>query len=403
MIPSELKPDSFRDYPSAARTYALQHIDLLRELPLVFAGLLLREIRRYDWSFPAERESVDRQISYLSSLPREERDHLLQGFALDALPNDIRKLDWVRNPEVFVDLLTGWLWSSHRIDAFRTAATQYANAWRKASPEPAPPAPRFAIVVFDKNLRSPSYPLFRKLREHGVFFSSVDSTKAWPEIADRVNDRTSRYPGEFRHWYIDGASSQPGLHPNVTTISWQNLESIRSAVLARMHSVIASGFGGPEELRTRMAETDPHQIGFPAAMDNDALTRFKVNLMTEGSGTQIFSTTFVQWAAREALRRAQPCTLLLRFAPRQRQLPMNELLAGNAEKNAIDPEGSLVDADMGAFYAWVDQQRLSGASDSAFIAWSEAHNQALVVSPVAPRGATSANPISLRQIFQQFL
>ena len=403
MIPSELKPDSFRDYPPAARACALQHIDLLRQLPLVFAGLLLREIRRYGWSFPAERASVDRQISFLSSLSSGERAHLLQGFALDPLPNEIGRLDWVRNPEVFVDMLTAWLWSSHRIDAFRASATQYANAWRKASPEPIPPAPRLSIVVFDKNLQSPSYPLFRKLRPHGVFFSSVDATNAWPDIVGRVNDRASRYPGEFCHWYIDGAASQPGLNPSVTAISWQYLEPIRSAVLARMHSVIASGFGGPEELRTRMAETDPHQVGLPAVMDNDVLTRFKVSLMTEGSGTQIFSTTFVQWAAREALRRAQPCTLLLRFAPRQRQLPMNELLAGRAEKNGTDPEGSLIDADMGAFYAWVDQQRLSGASDSAFIGWSEAHNQAIVVSPVAPRGATSANLVSLRQIFQQFL
>jgi hypothetical protein len=45
------------------------------------------------------------------------------------------------------------------------------------------------------------------------------------------------------------------------------------------------------------------------------LSRFQVSVLTEGSGTQVFSTTFVQWAAREAFRRAQPLTLLLRFAP----------------------------------------------------------------------------------------
>ena len=45
------------------------------------------------------------------------------------------------------------------------------------------------------------------------------------------------------------------------------------------------------------------------------LDRFQVKLLTEGSGTQIFSTTFAQWTAREALRRAQSQTLLVRFAP----------------------------------------------------------------------------------------
>jgi hypothetical protein len=403
MIPSGLKPESFRDYPPVARAFATEHIDLLRQLPLVFAGLLTREIRRYDWSFPAERQSVDRQISYLGSLSRRDRDHLLHGFALNGLPNDVRKLNWIRNPEVFVDVLTAWLWSSHRIDAFRAAAKQYSDAWREASPEPAPPAPRLSIVVLDKDLRAPGYQLFRKLRSHGVFFPAVDATHAWPEIFRQINDRASKYPGDFRHWYIDGASTQRGLDEHVSAISWESMEPVRTAVLARMHAVIAGGNGGPEQLRTRMAETDPHLLGLPSTADNDAFTRFKVSLMTEGSGTQIFSTTFVQWAAREALRRAQPCTLLLRFAPRQRQLPMNEMLAGNAQKNAADPEGSLVDADMGAFYTWVGQQRLSGANDSGFIAWSEAHNQAIAVSPTAPRGVTSPNLVTLRQLFQQFV
>ena len=59
------------------------------------------------------------------------------------------------------------------------------------------------------------------------------------------------------------------------------------------------------------------------------LNHFQLKLLTEGSGTQIFSTTFAQWTAREALRRAQPLTMLVRFAPRQRQRPMNELLANS--------------------------------------------------------------------------
>lgn len=403
MIPSQLKPESFRDYSPAARAFALRHIDLLRQLPLAFTALLMREIQRYDWSFPAEQYSADAQVSYLTSLTADERNRVLQGFVLDSLPDEFKNQDWVHNPGVFIDLLSAWLWSSHRIDAFSAAATQYSNEWRKARPEPAPPAPRLSIVVLNRDLRAPDYPLFRKLRQHGVFLPAVDPANAWPEILACVNDRASRWPGADRHWYIDGAAPQPGLDAGVTTVSWENLAPVRAAVIAEMHAVIASGNGGPEELRVKMTETAPHQVGLPTAADNDALARFKVSLLTQGSGTQIFSTSFVQWGGREALRRAQPYTMLLRFTPRQRQLPMNELLSGSAEKNTVDPEGSLVDADMGAFYTWVDQQRLSGASDSLFLAWSEAHRQAIVVSPSAPQGVTSPNLLTMKQIFQQFL
>ena len=123
-----------------------------------------------------------------------------------------------------------------------------------------------------------------------------------------------------------------------------------------------------------------------------------MKLLTEGSGTQIFSTTFAQWAAREILRRAEPLTLVVRFAPRQRQRPMNELLSVSTQKIEYDPEGSLVDADMGAYYNWINQQRLTGADRSSFIAWFEDHNEAIAIGPTVPRGTVSNASVTLSQI-----
>jgi hypothetical protein len=128
------------------------------------------------------------------------------------------------------------------------------------------------------------------------------------------------------------------------------------------------------------------------------LARFQVKVLTEGSGTQIFSTSFAQWAAREALRRAEPVTLLVRFAPRQRQKPMSEMLAPNAERPELDPVGSLVDADMGAYYNWINQQRLTGGEKSSFLAWFEGHNTAVLIGSTVPRGTESSEPTSMKQL-----
>jgi hypothetical protein len=138
-----------------------------------------------------------------------------------------------------------------------------------------------------------------------------------------------------------------------------------------------------------------------AGLDSDAdaiLNRFQLSLLTEGSGTQVFATTFVQWAAREALRRAQPLTLMARFAPRQRENQMNELLAERQRKPELDPAGSLVDADMGAYYNWLNQQRLPGAENSAFLAWFEDHGEAVVVAPGFERGKRSDAPVELAEL-----
>jgi len=116
------------------------------------------------------------------------------------------------------------------------------------------------------------------------------------------------------------------------------------------------------------------------------------------TGTQIFSTTFAQWAAREVLRRAQPHTLFVRFAPRQRQKPMNEMLASGREPAELDPAGSLVDADMGAYYNWLNLQRLTGADKSSSLVWFEGHREAIAIGPSLPRGTTSSAAASLEQI-----
>ena len=154
---------------------------------------------------------------------------------------------------------------------------------------------------------------------------------------------------------------------------------------------------GPEELRTYLAELKPSDLGMDKAGD-PVLNRFQVKLFTEGSGTQIFSTTFAQWTAREALRRAQPLTLLVRFAPRQRQRPMNELLSNAAGNPGLDLVGSLLDADMGAYYHWINRRWLPGAPQSVFLAWFEDHQQAITVSPALPHGVESTSPIDLRKL-----
>jgi hypothetical protein len=157
---------------------------------------------------------------------------------------------------------------------------------------------------------------------------------------------------------------------------------------------------GPEALRTMLAEMRPEELGLGAAADG-VLSRFQVSLLTEGSGTQVFSTTFVQWAAREVLRRAQPVTLLARFAPRQRARPMNELLAETQHKPELDPQGSLVDADMGAYYTWLNQQRLDGAEQSSFLVWFEDHHEVLAIGPALPRATESSSPVDLEHLVGQ--
>ena len=397
MLPSQLTPESFRRYPPQARSLCAEHLDLLRQLPLILVPLLLREAITYDWRFPAERQELDRQLAYLGALSRPQLDALLTGFSQLTLSAELAKSEWIDTPSVFIEQLTTHLWATHQLDNFRKAAEDYAAAWQAANAQEPPVVQRLGIVVVGQGVSTTDYPLFRKLRPKGVFFTNVSAPNGLRALLATVAARALAHPQPYGHWYIDGGSAE-AVGPVITTVSYAGLEPARKALLNRMQSVIESGSGGPEALRTLLAQMKPQDVGLAADGDTSVLGHFQLSLLTEGSGTQIFSTTFAQWAAREALRRAQPSTIMVRFAPRQRQQPMNELLSGKDSANRLDPEGSLVDADMAAYYTWLNQQRLSGAEQAAFLAWFEDHNQAVAIGPQFPQGTVSSAPTTLQQI-----
>jgi hypothetical protein len=397
MQPNELTAASFASYSPKAREFAVRNLDLLQQLPLTLVPLLLREVIAYDVRFPAEQRMLNDQFAYLRALSKGEREYLLRKFVSITVTEKLASMDWVRQPQPFSEALTAHLWATHQMDAFRAAADEYAAAWRKAKPDPDPAIPRLSIVLVGQGSDAGPRPLFRKLRPHGTYFPNIDPASGWNTITQVVATRAAKHPEKYQHWYIDGGEATALESSEVAVISYAALAPVRNAVLKRMQGVINSGSGGPEALRTLLAQMRPEDIGLEAK--NDAtLAHFKASILTEGSGTQIFSTTFAQWTAREALRRAQPVTMLVRFAPRQRQFPMNELLSGQHPANETDPAGSLVDADMGAYYTWINQQRLSGADKSSFLAWFEGKNEAVAIGPSVPRGVVSPSQMTVEKL-----
>ncbi|HUI43333.1 MAG TPA: hypothetical protein VL523_15320 [Terriglobia bacterium] len=401
MLPLELQPGQFKGYPPEARQLAVTRIALLQQLPAVFVALLLREIIAYDWKFPAERTDLDRQLSYLGSLAPQDRQRLLGGFAGLRLSADLEKFDWVNAPGEYSERLTAHLWATHQIDAFHRAAVDYMGRVDRGAPEGPPRLLRLGIVVVGRGVVENKYPLFRKLRKQGVYFTRLNPEKGVQKLLDAVASRATAHPARYGHWYIDGGAAEAVSCPALTCVSYEALAPARLALLNRMEKAIQSGIGGPEALRTMIAELRPEDVGLKGPAGDAVLDHFQVSVLTQGSGTQIFSTTFVQWAAREALRRAQPLTLLARFAPRQRQRPMNEMLSGEKQNPALDPEGSLIDADMGAFYTWLNQGRLAGAERSSFLVWFEGHQEALAIAPALPRNTESDSSIDLKELVGQ--
>jgi hypothetical protein len=399
MNPAQLASEHFVSYRPLARNIATDNLDILRQLPLSFVPLLLVEVIAYDSKFPAERQEIDAQFAFMRGQSPERRRAVMAGFHQLSLSPALENVDWVNTPREFSEQLSAHLWTTNQVAAFRAAAIEFLNTVRAAIPPPTPAIPRLSIVVVGQGVTRSSFPLFRKLRPHGTYFSRVNPANGLRIAIERAASRARNHPVPFGHWYLDGGVPEPSP-AGLEKLAYRELDTVRDAVVAKLRGLTLAG-AGTEARRSALMRLEPADVGLPGDGENALLNHFKVAVLSEGSGVQFFSTTFVQWAAREVLRRAQPLTLLARFAPRLTERAMNGAMIGERTPAVLDAEGALIDADMGAYYTWLNQTRLTDAERSSFLVWFENHAEALAISPSIARGVASDRAVDMNGLLDQ--
>jgi hypothetical protein len=373
---------------------------------LILLAALLRQVIQYDWSFPAEREQLVRQLNLLDQLDVTSFDSLVSPFAAIPLSRELSKFDYLNRPQHFSEKLTAYLWEQQLSDNYHNVAQAYQQYLEKALPQTQPVTPRWTIVVIGRGSQQTEYSLFRHLMPHGMLFTKLDPGGALEVLSSAVVSRAHQFPLDYQHWYIDGGEpdSIVAKDSRLTTMSYAKLVPAAMHEFALLKEFTSRGASnesvGPEAVASYIAGLSPEDLALKGDTSDAALRHFEVNLITQGAGCQIFSTTFVQWAARECLHRAQPLTLFARFSTRQSNAPMEQLLARNPLQQPQDIEGSLIDADMGAYYTWINQSRLPGAQESRFLVWFEDHNLACVISPTLAGGKTFTGDINMRQLLE---
>jgi hypothetical protein len=364
----------------------LDRLSVLRNLPLTLLVSLLRELSEFDWLFPAEQKALQGQMDSLGALPAKKRADLLGEFERVTVPGNLQAMDWVNDPKRFLEALAAWLWSSSQIDQFHKAARDYADAIDMG--QSPPPVPRVSVVILPAGLDNPGQVLFRKLRPHGTLYDAVASDAELGELAAWIASRTQKTPQPLSHFYIDGGAPVAALQARLETVSWYQTAIMRAKILNRVVQLTEEPGTGPEMTSSHLASLSPAELGLHEAGNAGVMEHFALSVLAEGAGTQIFSTTFAQWGAREVLRRAQATTLVVRFGLRRELQSMNEMLEDAAAPS--DAPGSFMDADMGAYYTWINQQRLAGADAAGFLALSQSRRQAVAIGPEFAKGGMSA-------------
>ena len=393
-----LSPASFANYPPQGKELAVSRLAALRQIPVALLPVFLVDLGAYDWKFPVEQQEIAKRIDFAGTNPLS-----LTGFRKITVPPTLDNSEKTVDPQRFLAEMTAHLWSSLQMDAYRSAANQFVAAFAAAAEPIHPVLPRLVMICVGKGAREPTYQLFSKLRKFGQMRTNVRSEGAAYALLDVLHRRSENHPIPYTHWYVDGGDPMPGSSAGgVTQIAYPALKPLNEQILAKMKSCIDSGTG-PEVLHLELAKLIEETPSGKKSLADRRLQHFALSVLTEGSGTQIFATSFVQWTTREVLRRAQPATMLVRFAPRQRQKSFNAMIESVAQAADLDPEGSLIDADMSAYYAFLELKRLPDADATAFLVWFEEHSQAFVASKGIPTGAVDHSPVTMPELLSQLL
>lgn len=392
MKPGDLQAASFAAYPQSSRELAGEYLAILRTMPLSLLPSYLVQVQQYPTLFPIEAERLRGQLAALQARPE-----LMQAFAGIELPPELEHMDWVRQPAIFTSALSGALWQTRQIDTYHRAAEALFAELPQPRHVSGSTAPML-IAAMGRGAARGRYALFTRLRKQGLYVRKLDETGAAATLTNLLAKRAQTDASAYTHWYVDGG--EPWFLTSKTAIeqiSFPALSPVTATVLREMDHAVREG-SGPEALADRLGAMQPAALGLDRVTTDPRMARFFLTLLTQGSGTQLYSTSFVQAAAVELVRRAQPQTLLLRFAPRRKPASMNDMLEQRAQSVELDADGALVDADIAVYYAWLAMQRQPDGARATLLVYVEGHGEAFVAGPGVTRSAESTTSLRMEQL-----
>ena len=122
-------------------------------------------------------------------------------------------------------------------------------------------------------------------------------------------------------------------------------------------------------------------------------------MLLTGNGTLFVNNTFVEWAAVQALRRAQPRILVTRFGVRDKLKPFSSLLLFSQPRASDqiplleDPVGSFVDAEQLSYYVWLNAEKSPAyRTRTLYLFLAEGIDEMLAIRSDVPAATAAALP-----------
>jgi hypothetical protein len=373
-----------------AATLARQHSEMLARLPATVRALILVELQKWPLLFGPEQRYQRALLEQLSGLSRRELDQVAGGVVPIEADAGINRLG-ERNPSRFQDDAQALLRKRGLNVAWRGAVDEFfqkVDPVLEAQLYPADAPRRLVVQLYGGAIAVQREKLWSRFKGAGVRvplnLEGTNGTERFLEalFGGREPDRgvPALFAGAiksspFDAWLIE---SHEALHalcetsetsdrgPSagaLTGLSYDRLRVYRDDLTRALNRKIQSGVESPQAFA---AYARSLQIVPPAGTllySADILLAFVRDVLLTGNGTLLMNNTFVEWAAIQALRRAQPRILVTRFGVRDKLKPFSSMVLFSQPRardhNPVvpDPVGSFIDVEQLSYYVWLNAEK----------------------------------------------
>jgi len=368
-----------------AAAIARAHAELLARLPATVHAFIVLELQKWPTLFAAERRY---QTALLDELARFSRPDLQQATAGITRVETAAGCDKIArgNPGRFQDeaqallrkrkLLPDW---RKEIDAF----FQRLDPALEAHLYP-PDAPRQLVVqIYGSGIGVQTEKLWHRFKGTGFrvplnledargpetflrkLFGAADGRTAALFSALKEAERSN----PLHAWVVECQDALHGLCSPGTFgdalagLSYERLRTYRDELTRALYSKIQSGVESPQAFAAYARALKIAPAPDALLHSNEVLQAFVRDVLLTGNGTLFVNNTFVEWAAVQAIRRAQPRVLVTRYGVRDKLKPFSSLLLFSQPRESDqiplieDPLGSFIDVEQLSYYVWLNAEK----------------------------------------------
>jgi hypothetical protein len=374
-----------------AAALARAHKDVLERLPATFHASILVELEKWPTLFAPEQAYQRALLEHLAGLPDAERLALFSGIARvegEAGCGSIR----TSTPGRFQDEAQAALRKTRLLAEWRKEVDgvfQRIQPALDAALHPADAPRRLVVQVYGSGISIQANRLWSRFRNTGVrvplalegvngaepflrlLFSGTAERDSTPTLFATARRSAGLTPldswiiesGQALHTCCESGVPDESSNFSHTGLSYERLRGYRDELTRALYSKIQAGVASPQEFAAyaRSLRITPE----PGVMRNtaDVVLAFVRDVFLTGNGTLFVNNTFAEWSAVQALRRAQPRMLVVRYGVRDKMKPFSSLLlfsqprASDQIPMIEDPVGSFVDVEQLSYYVWLSAEK----------------------------------------------